>query len=207
MAMELTAAWLWMGWALSWWLAARWADKAAARPGVLAEAPYRILNVIGFFLLIAIIAQPAGGHVRVRNLFHLGAFGRALWTTPPLAGWALLAVELMGFGFCWWARLHLGRLWSGWVTRKADHRVIDTGPYGWVRHPIYTGLLLAALATALIKASPVAFLGFAVLAYSLYLKARLEERFLRAQLGAPAYDAYALRVPMLVPHPIVGARG
>jgi protein-S-isoprenylcysteine O-methyltransferase Ste14 len=204
MWMELTAIWLWPLWALSWWLAARWADKATARPGVAAEAPYRILNVIGFFLLIAIVAQPANGHARLRSLIQLGAFGHGLWTTPPLVGWALVGVELAGFGFCWWARLHLGRLWSGWVTRKADHRVIDTGPYGLVRHPIYTGLLLAALATCLIKGSPAAMVGFVVLTYSLYLKARLEERFLRDQLGAPAYDAYAVRVPMLVPHPTAG---
>jgi protein-S-isoprenylcysteine O-methyltransferase Ste14 len=204
MRMELAAMWLWVAWALSWWLAARWADKATARPGVAAEAPYRILNVIGFFLLIGVAAHPRGSHVR--GLIQLGAFGRGLWTTPPLVGWTLIAVEAMGFGFCWWARLHLGRLWSGWITRKADHHIIDTGPYGWVRHPIYTGLLLAGLATALIKGSPASLLGFAVMTYSLYLKARLEERFLRAELGAPAYDAYAGRVPMLAPRPW-GARG
>ena len=204
MWMELAAMWLWVAWALSWWLAARWADKATARPGVAAEAPYRILNVIGFFLLIAVAAHPTGGHAR--GLIQLGAFGRGLGPAPPLVGWTLLVVEAAGFGFCWWARLHLGRLWSGWVTRKADHRVIDTGPYGWVRHPIYTGLLLAGLATALIKGSPASLLGFAIMTYSLYLKARLEERFLRSELGASAYDAYAAHVPMLAPR-LWGARG
>ena len=45
-------------------------------------------------------------------------------------------------------RIHLGRLWSGTITLKQDHRIIDSGPYGLVRHPIYTGLILSILATA-----------------------------------------------------------
>ena len=54
-------------------------------------------------------------------------------------------------------RIHLGALWSGSITRKADHRIVDTGPYGVVRHPIYTGLIAAAIAMAAVKATPVAF--------------------------------------------------
>ena len=54
---------------------------------------------------------------------------------------ALFIVVLLGLGFTWWARIHLGRLWSSSVTRKAVHRVVDTGPYGIVRHPIYTGII------------------------------------------------------------------
>ena len=59
-----------------------------------------------------------------------------------LGTWVVFAVQL---------RLHLGRLWSGNITRKEGHRVIDTGPYALVRHPIYTGLLLAIFATAAAK--------------------------------------------------------
>ncbi|TKB07117.1 MAG: isoprenylcysteine carboxylmethyltransferase family protein, partial [Mesorhizobium sp.] len=74
-----------------------------------------------------------------------------LWTPNLAEAWICVALIAAGLAFAWWARLHLGRLWSGTVTAKAEHRVIDTGPYRLVRHPIYTGLLLAILATMAAK--------------------------------------------------------
>jgi protein-S-isoprenylcysteine O-methyltransferase Ste14 len=85
------------------------------------------------------------------------------------------------------------------VTRKADHRIVDTGPYGIVRHPIYTGIILSVFATAAFKGTGVAFLGAAIMTVGFWIKARLEERFLRQELGAETYDSYRRRVPMLVP--------
>src|SRR5262249_34671190 len=95
--------------------------------------------------------------------------------------------------------IHLGRLWSSNVGRKADHRIIDTGPYAIVRHPIYTGLIIASCATASLRGTAGAWIGVALLTIGWYVKARLEERFLREQLGVERYDAYARRVPMLIP--------
>ena len=111
----------------------------------------------------------------------------------------MAALCITGFAFAWWARLHLGRLWSAFVTRKADHRIIDTGPYGIVRHPIYTGIILAALALAIVKGTVYAVAGTLLATLGFWIKARLEEGFLREQLGADAYDAYRRRVPMLLP--------
>jgi protein-S-isoprenylcysteine O-methyltransferase Ste14 len=93
----------------------------------------------------------------------------------------------------------LGRLWSGFVSRKEGHRVVDTGPYRLVRHPIYTGIDAASFAVLVVKASPLALAGFVLVVWGYWLKARIEERFLREELGSEAYDAYARRVPMLVP--------
>jgi protein-S-isoprenylcysteine O-methyltransferase Ste14 len=107
---------------------------------------------------------------------------------------------LAGLLFTWWARLHLGRLWSGSITRKEGHRVIDTGPYGLVRHPIYTGLIFALFATAIAQAAISGLAGAALIAFGLWVKARIEERFLTAELGADAYGAYRRRVPMLIPN-------
>ena len=122
-----------------------------------------------------------------------------LWHAGPALAWTLAGLALAGFAFTWWARVHIGRLWSSSVTRKADHHIVDTGPYGLVRHPIYTGITLAGFATAAEQGTLVAFAGAAVMMLGWYVKARLEERFLREQLGSQAYDAYARRVPMLVP--------
>jgi len=97
------------------------------------------------------------------------------------------------------ARIHLGRLWSSAITRKEDHHVVDRGPYRLVRHPIYTGLIATIFATAAAQATVTGLLGAALVAAGLWLKARIEERFLTAELGADAYGAYRRRVPMLIP--------
>ncbi|HZZ36042.1 MAG TPA: isoprenylcysteine carboxylmethyltransferase family protein, partial [Caulobacteraceae bacterium] len=114
-------------------------------------------------------------------------------------GWLLAVAALVGVSITWWARIQLGRLWSSTVTRKADHRVVDTGPYRLVRHPIYTGIIFATIATMIVAGSAFAVVGAALMLAGWYVKARLEERFLRAELGASAYDDYARRVPMLLP--------
>jgi protein-S-isoprenylcysteine O-methyltransferase Ste14 len=82
---------------------------------------------------------------------------------------------------------------------QSDHHLIETGPYALVRHPINTGLLLSTLATAVQRGRMSALVGLALMALGWYVKARLEERFLLEQLGPDEYDAYARRVPMLVP--------
>lgn len=64
--------------------------------------------------------------------------------------WLGLLMVICGLAFAVWARIHLGRNWSGTVTVKEDHELIRSGPYGIVRHPIYTGLLLAIAGTAIV---------------------------------------------------------
>lgn len=184
---EIAELSVWGLWGVSWMLAALWADRATARAGVTTQWPYFALSVIGFSLLF----QPPASSVA----------GARLWTTTPALAWAMVTLSVAGFAFCWWARLHLGRLWSGTVTRKAEHRIVDTGPYRWVRHPIYTGLLAAAAAQAVLAGTANAFAGAALMALAHVLKARVEEGFLKSQLGAESYDAYARRTPMLVPWP------
>jgi protein-S-isoprenylcysteine O-methyltransferase Ste14 len=104
-----------------------------------------------------------------------------------------------GLFFTWWARIALGSLWSGSVGRKEGHTLVRVGPYRLVRHPIYTGLILAALASAAQIGMAANLAGAVVLTFGLWLKARLEERFLSAQLGAEAYAEYRRGTPMLVP--------
>lgn len=84
------------------------------------------------------------------------------------------------------------------ITRKEGHRLVDTGPYGLVRHPIYTGLIGAVLATTIEEATPTALVGGVMMVFGLWLKATLEERFLREELAPQVYDAYRQRVPKLL---------
>jgi protein-S-isoprenylcysteine O-methyltransferase Ste14 len=112
--------------------------------------------------------------------------------------WVPLLFAALGFGLTWWARINLGRFWSGTVTLKADHTLIRSGPYSLTRHPIYTGLLIAVLATALDNGSLAGLIGFGFIMLGLVLKLRQEEQFLTGQFGA-AYDTYKKEVPALIP--------
>ncbi len=121
-----------------------------------------------------------------------------LWPQDRPTFWAGFAITLAGLSFSVWARVHLGRNWSRSVTIKQDHELIVTGPYGLVRHPIYSGLFLAFLGTVLVIAEVRAVLGFALIAIPLWIKLRLEEKWMHAQFGT-AYQAYSQRVAALVP--------
>ena len=85
------------------------------------------------------------------------------------------------------------------LTIREGHKVVDTGPYRIVRHPIYTGFIGGCWTLALVKATPAALAGAAVLTLVMAIKGKNEERFLRRELGEDAYDGYARRTPMLVP--------
>jgi protein-S-isoprenylcysteine O-methyltransferase Ste14 len=186
MTPQLAINYLWFFWFATWMVAAFWSDRSAKRPAFGAEVLYRIVTLTGAVLLFAIQIRSYDSPM-------------ILWSFSPGANWVLFGLAAAGFLFCWWARIYLGRLWSGWVSKKEGHHIVDKGPYGIVRHPIYTGIILAVFATAAIKGTGFAFLGAAVMTVGFWIKARLEERFLRAELGAAGYDAYSRRVPMLVP--------
>jgi len=174
----------WGLWALSWLVAALWSAPTLKRAAAGVAWLYRAVIILGVLLLLSRTSE----WLQAPRLWHVGYDGAFL----------LAALTIPCFLFVWWARLHLGKLWSGAVTRKENHRVVDTGPYAVVRHPIYTGLLGATLVTAIAEATVPALLALAVIATGLWLKARLEEDFLRRELG-DAYDAYRRRVPMLLP--------
>jgi protein-S-isoprenylcysteine O-methyltransferase Ste14 len=182
--------WLWAIWYVTWWIPALWSPKAKARPQRRGSSNLdRLATLIGAVLLFP------------TPLAHPGYLGLVwpLWRLPEVAAWGVVAVMLAGFGFCWWARVHLGRLWSGLVTLKSDHHIVDTGPYRLVRHPIYSGVMVSLVCLAVIKATPAALLGAALMILGFWMTARKEERFLRQELGEAAYDAYAQRTAMLAP--------
>ena len=178
---------LWGAWMVSWIAAMFWSNRTEKRDGLGAELFFRLLVSVGWILLFALsVSRHYYAEVQ-------------LWYLTEASNWILVALVAIGFLFTWWARIHLGRLWSDWVTKKAGHHVVDTGPYRLVRHPIYLGLILAVLATAIEKGNSFALLGAAIIIVAFYRKARQEERFLRTELGEEAYEAYARKTAMLVP--------
>jgi protein-S-isoprenylcysteine O-methyltransferase Ste14 len=175
----------WMAWVASWLAAAAWTRTTLKRAGYWREFPGRFIVLIGGLLLFVPFVT---GRSTIAPLWDVGGLG-----------WFSFAGVAAGMAFAWWARIHLGALWSGTVTRKSDHRIVDSGPYAIVRHPIYSGMLLSLWMTALAVGRVEPLLGALMLSIGLWMQARLEERFLAQELGAAAYASYSARVPMLVP--------
>lgn len=110
-----------------------------------------------------------------------------------------LVLAALGAAFAIWARLLLGRNWSGFVVVKQDHELIRSGPYAIVRHPIYSGFLLVILGAAIVEGEFRAFLGLAIVLIAWHTKARREEQLMIGQFGEQ-YEDYRRRVKALIPY-------
>ncbi|MEO6041870.1 MAG: isoprenylcysteine carboxylmethyltransferase family protein [Croceibacterium sp.] len=183
-AVNLTIALaLWVVWLVSWQVAALWRHEPTSTAPRTTWRWYIVIVAVGMVMLFT----------------DRQILSARLWTAGPVTGWAMDALIAASFAFAWWARLTMGRLWSGGVGRTEAHRVVQEGPFAWVRHPIYCALIAAGLALAVIKGTPLAFTGTALVAIGFGLKARVEERFLSSELSG--YPDYQRRVPMLIPRP------
>jgi protein-S-isoprenylcysteine O-methyltransferase Ste14 len=105
---------------------------------------------------------------------------------------------VLGLGFAVWARFQIGRNWSPNITVQQDHRLICTGPYAIVRHPIYSGFMLATFGTALVSGDVAGLVSTALVVIGWGHKAHKEELLMIARFGA-AYEAYRREVAGLLP--------
>ena len=176
---------LWISWGVYWKIAAGNVKPTTRRDSGAARIVYTVPLVLGASVLLL--------HGDGDNPLF-----REIWRRTILGYWVGIGVMLLGFAFTIWARLTLGRNWSGTVTMKESHELIQTGPYAWVRHPIYTGLILMFIGTAIVVDQWRGWLAPCLVTLGFYLKLRIEERWMRELFGA-AYDVYAKRVGMLVP--------
>src|SRR6266550_9637846 len=176
---------IWLAWLASWVVASFWSGQTKKHVMTLESGRYRIPILVGGILFTPWTARVLGE--------------TPVWQFGKLGVYILAAVTLAGISFTWWARIHLGRFWSNAITHKEGHQVIDTGPYGLVRHPIYTGLIFGMLVTGVAVGTVTAILGAVLISLGMWQKARMEEGFLTNELGAEAYGAYRRRVPMIVP--------
>lgn len=112
--------------------------------------------------------------------------------------WIATALVATGLGFSAAARAWLGRNWSAEVTVKQGHRLVRNGPYALVRHPIYAGVLLALVGSALAVDKWRALIGLTLVALGFFRKIVIEERYMSAEFGE-AYTRYRAEVPALIP--------
>ena len=169
------------GWAVFWiyWIAASVGVKAG-RTRWTRFAGVRVAIVLVILLLL-----------------RLGVFKRQAVTDDPWLQVIGLAMFLLGLALAVWARVYLGRNWGMPMSEKADPELVTTGPYSTVRHPIYSGIILAMIGTtvavSLYWLVAVVLLG----AYFLY-SAAMEERYM-AGLFPEAYPHYKQSTKMLIP--------
>lgn len=120
------------------------------------------------------------------------------WQVVPEMPWTGVALTTIGIAFAIWARFYLGGNWSGTVTVKENHTLVRSGPYSIVRHPIYSGLGLAILGTALSNGELRGFLALVIAVWSWKHKSLIEESFMVEQFGKQ-YDTYRHEVKGLIP--------
>jgi protein-S-isoprenylcysteine O-methyltransferase Ste14 len=128
-----------------------------------------------------------------------GILNRRFVPAAEWIAWAGVAITAAGVATAMWARRHLGKYWSSNVTIRAGHRLIHTGPYARIRHPIYTGILLALLGTALAIGEYRALLALGIAFFGFARKARKEESFLSGQFGA-AFEDHRRHTGFFLPH-------
>lgn len=177
--------WLWFAFLLTWLVWALRSKPTERREGISSRLSYMVLTIAGVYLMFS------------KNVPRE-------WLRIPLltanVGTALLGITLTaaGLGFAVWARAYLGGNWSSDITVKVGHELVRTGPYRWVRHPIYSGLLLAMVGTGLEVAQLRALVSVVLLYIGFKIKSKIEEQTMIATFGSE-YEAYAAQTGAILP--------
>ncbi len=177
---------LWLAF-LVYWIAAASGTKKTRRVESLAIAVSHWTPLVAGIVLLSLPDERWMGWLAVRVV---------PWS--EVLFWIGAAITVAGLGFAVWARLYLGSNWSGVVTLKDDHTLIRSGPYALVRHPIYTGILLALLGSGLTRGEWRDLVGLLLVAGAFRRKLAIEERWLAEQFPAD-YAGYRRDVPALIP--------
>jgi len=170
-----------IGWAVFWlsWIVAAFFTKRGRVPWS------RDLPIRAVLVAVAIV------------ITRLGAFRSHGVAGDPWRAVVGVALFAAGLGLAVWARVHLGRNWGAPMTRKDQPELVTSGPYGLVRHPIYTGILLAGFGTA-VALGWVWLIAVGVAGTYFLYSATVEERYLAEQFPG-AYPAYRRSTRMLIP--------
>ncbi len=176
---------IWFAWCILWLLMAAWSKPSKRREFPWQRLEHVIPMAIGFLLIY-------------NHNFAWKVLGDRIVPQNDVVTVGGLLLTLGGLVFAVWARIALGANWSGTVTIKSGHNLIRRGPYKWIRHPIYTGILLSFVGTVLLQGEVRSFLGFLLVLLALYRKAKREERFLSEEFGQ-GFTEHARHTGMFLP--------
>jgi protein-S-isoprenylcysteine O-methyltransferase Ste14 len=175
----------WIVFVATWLLAALSTKRTVYRESRAQRLNYWVLLLIAYLLLVHGQELPYPLNLRI------------VPRTAPIV-WAAALLCVAGLGFALWARVTLGRNWSGVVTLKEGHELVERGPYRIVRHPIYTGILAMFFATALVLAHLAGFAGTLLMFASFWIKLGREEKLMLQQFP-DRYGAYQRKVRRIIP--------
>jgi len=176
---------LWIAFGVVWMVWAIRTKPTQMREGVSSRLTYSVLTVAAFYSMFS-------GDVP-RDWLRIRLFAANPWTA--VLG---VAITAAGLGFAVWARAYIGTNWSSSVTVKVGHQLIRTGPYRWVRHPIYSGMILAMLGTALERRQVRGVIAVVLLYAGFKIKCKIEERTMTNTFGAE-YADYSRSTGAIVP--------
>jgi protein-S-isoprenylcysteine O-methyltransferase Ste14 len=176
---------LWEAFVVVWVIWALRAKKTLESESFASRLSYGVLLVAGFYMLFS-------GHVLT------GWWKQHPWPESATLEWVGAAVTAAGIGIAVWARMMLGANWSGTITVKVGHELIRRGPYRLVRHPIYTGLVLAAIGTAIARDRWCGLVAVLVMWLGYTMKRLKEEKYMRATFGAQ-YEEYCRHSGAILP--------
>jgi protein-S-isoprenylcysteine O-methyltransferase Ste14 len=175
---------LWFAWGIYWCWSAFGVKRARRREPWASRAAHLVPLTVAAYLLAA-PALP-------------GWLGEPCCAGGARAAGCATALVAAGLALSVWARVLLGGNWSASVTLKEGHEIVRSGPYRLIRHPIYTGLIVAFAGTALARGEWRGAVALAIAAAALWRKLRIEERWLGAEFGAP-YAEYRKQTWALIP--------
>jgi protein-S-isoprenylcysteine O-methyltransferase Ste14 len=175
----------WLVFVAIWVIAAVSTKRTVYRETRTQRLRYWVLLVVAYFLLLYGRRLPYPLNVGI--IPHVA----------PTA-WAAVVLCVIGLAFALWARVTLGRNWSGVVTLKEEHELVERGPYRFVRHPIYSGMLIMFFATALVQRHVAGFAGVLLMFASFWIKLGREEKLMLQQFPE-RYRAYQQRAKRIIP--------
>lgn len=181
----LICSYVWVAFLVVWIVWGLKAKPTQAREGASSRLSYIPLTIAGAYLMFSADVP--------REFLRVSLFGPTIWTN--VLG---IALTVAGVGLAFWARAYLGGNWSSSVTVKVGHQLVRTGPYRWVRHPIYTGLMLGICGTAIVRDQVRGVIAVVLLYLGFKVKSKIEERTMTETFGAQ-YEDYSRTTGAIIP--------
>jgi len=189
---------VWVTWVVYWTIAAHGTKTTEREESTTSRLGHILpIGLASWLLFARTLPGCASGTLPVFPAFFCSkivAPGSAVYFTG-------VGVLVAGLAFAIWARRWLGRNWSGIVTLKQDHELVRGGPYRFVRHPIYTGILLGLAGSAIARDEWRGIFAVLIGYAALWRKLKLEERWMIERFG-DAYRQFQAEVPALIPNPL-----
>jgi protein-S-isoprenylcysteine O-methyltransferase Ste14 len=189
---------IWVTWVIYWTVAARGTKTTEREESVVSRLGHILPIGLAAWLLFA--RTLPGCRTGTLPLFP-AFFCDKIIASGPAVYFTGVGVLIAGLAFAIWARNWLGRNWSGVVTLKVDHELVRGGPYRFVRHPIYTRILLGFVGSAIARDEWRGLLAVVIGYAALWRKLKLEECWMIERFG-DAYRKFQSEVPALIPNPL-----